>query len=746
MTVASFSENAVESLRQLRGEVLNGTYTPTPLKEISVPKGGSRERRILRLPSIRDKVVQEVVRSGMDPQLDRIFLDMSYGYRPGKGPQRAARRVTHEIVAGKSPWAATADIDDFFGSLDHSRLLALLRAHFPDDPELLRLIELWLRMGAIDRRQRWLDIRRGVGQGAVISPLLANLYLHEFDVAISREHRMVRYADDFVLLAPSGEKAWEAFHQAVAFLRENLGLNLNEDVSPVASPEEGFCFLGLWFVGAERRLAPDRAASIRRRLDAIARNADHEDPERFLNEVNLAVLGWKRYYGVLLSEGAAHELDVMLLGALSDGIARLRRAGRLPHLRAGLTLISRFELVVSRTDSDRRAIDVQIWKGTDPGESPVSQTSLTGSRPSEQPRRTPPTPQRVVQTSRRRHHITRAVASDLVINTPGHFVGKSGERIVVRFQRKTVAEVPVLHLGSLTIAARGVSLSSDVLTLCAQKGVPLLVVDGISRVQALLSSPAAKKVGACVGQVKALSDPRVSLGLAKAFAIGKIRNQMALMKYAGKYRRRADPDFSARLDRAREEVGGLLRELKALRHDRVEDPRQSVFLLEGRAAQWYWDLFRLAAGGASSFPSRVGRGARDPVNMLLNYGYAVLQSRVQLAIVRSGLAPEIGFLHASTERRLALVFDLMEEFRAPVVDRVVLAYLNQRQPTELGTDGLLHAETRGRIIRRLRERLGSLVRYGDRQLTLEEVLNAQARRLAAQFGGGAPYRPFLATW
>jgi group II intron reverse transcriptase/maturase len=199
VSVGAFAENAGVELARLREELLAGEYVPEPLREVSIPKGPhTRERRVLRLPSVRDKVVQQAARATLAPVLGKDFLNCSYGYRPGKGPQRAVRRVTHYLRHVKCRWVVAADIDDFFDSLDQERLLNRLQAALGDE-RVLQLITLFLQMGAVDRHGDWRDMQAGIGQGNAISPLLANFYLHPFDVHLTGQGiGLVRYADDFV--------------------------------------------------------------------------------------------------------------------------------------------------------------------------------------------------------------------------------------------------------------------------------------------------------------------------------------------------------------------------------------------------------------------------------------------------------------------------------------------------------------------------------------------------------------------
>ena len=207
VTVDDFAAEAESNLDQLRTEL----YIPEPLKQIAIPKSTNNgEHRFLGLSTVRDKIVQDAVRSVIEPQVERLLLDCCYGYRPGKGPQRAIGRVSHYLNSLKRRWIASADIDDFFNSLDQTRLIKQLRPVLQDEA-VLRLLQLWLKMGVIDFRGRWHDAGSGISQGSVVSPLLANFYLHTFDRAmVDQGFGLVRYADDMVILCSERSEAEDA--------------------------------------------------------------------------------------------------------------------------------------------------------------------------------------------------------------------------------------------------------------------------------------------------------------------------------------------------------------------------------------------------------------------------------------------------------------------------------------------------------------------------------------------------------
>lgn len=754
MSVEQFASNPEAQLLRLERELREGRYVPDPLLEISIPKGDGRKgRRMLRLPTVRDKVVQGSVRDGLEVRFERTFLDCSYGYRPRKGPQRAVRRVTHYLKHVGLQWAAKADIDDFFDTVDHARLVQVVEP-LVADTAIMDLIRVWLQMGSITRSGRWRDTHGGIAQGSVLSPLLANAYLHQFDLhEVSKGEALVRYADDFVILSREQRHAEQALEDATAFLKERLGLRINQEPDPIAHVDIGFSFLGIRFAGTERLLAPAKRESIDRQLTALAVVTSSANIDAAVLAHNRAVEGWRRYYGQLL---AAEEIAFLadrvrlsqaqlLHNARKSGLLRTAGATKAAATRLiPLQVLSGPALSRYATALVRGANGQPVALQEPPGSS--GWAARSGTAQAIAPSRSD-SPGLRVQRRKRRHFREAADASELVVVTPGSFVGKSGERIVVRCERRTVVDVPVTRLRTVTLATHGVSISSDAIVCCVARGVPIILVSPIERIEALVHSPQRASGEGGVLQVEAIAEGPRAGELAASFAGGKVANQLRLMKSLHKYRGPKDPPFADAFAAYAEDATRLVRELRTLRWSgSLEEQRARIMGLEGRAAAGFWHMIQLWLGIRARFESREHRGSRDPMNMLFNYGYAVLQSRVHLAVVRAGMLPEVGFLHAAQAGRPSLVLDLMEEFRPHVVDRAVLTLISRRRPLGTENDGLLDRGTRSILIQQIHRRLATLVKHRELELTLEEVIRTQARAVVRHLRGETRYRPFVASW
>lgn len=334
---------------------------------------------------------------------------------------------------------------------------------------------------------------------------------------------------------------------------------------------------------------------------------------------------------------------------------------------------------------------------------------------------------------------------DLILADFGLFLGKKSERLVIRKGGETQQEVPLFKLSQVIIASGGVSLSADVIKECADRGIPLYFLSSSGRPYAtLLSAGLIGTVATRREQLLAYNDGR-GIHLAKCFASGKIRNQANLLRYQGKYRKTRHADLYRKLDDGARQILEFDRAVDDLAGEDLEAARTTLLNLEARAAIVYWECVRAILPADVAFESREKRGAEDLVNSCLNYGYGVLYTQIEAALVLAGLDPYAGFLHTDRSGRPSLVLDLIEEFRQPVVDRTIFGLLNLGTKLEVA-DGRLTDETRRLVAAKVLDRLDGLERYEGKKRRLRTIVQRQARAMASFVRGEGRYEPFVASW
>jgi len=294
-TVAFFERTLEENLARLHQTLKDGTYTPQAIKRTWIPKPGSREMRPLGIPTVRDRVVQTALRNVLEPIFEQGFAEHSYGFRPGRGCKDALRRVWH-LLRHEHHFVVDADLKGYFDSIPHERLMQRVEEHVSDS-RVLELVRAYLNQGVLEGLTQWTP-DSGTPQGAVISPLLSNIYLNPLDHLLAQHGiEMVRYADDFVLLCKTRDDAMRALALVSEWV-EQEGLTLHPDKTHIVDARErgGFDFLGYHF---ERGYKWPRSKSIKKLRDAIRAKTKRTSGQSLtciIADINPVLRGWFEYF------------------------------------------------------------------------------------------------------------------------------------------------------------------------------------------------------------------------------------------------------------------------------------------------------------------------------------------------------------------------------------------------------------------------------------------------------------------
>jgi RNA-directed DNA polymerase len=294
--VEQYEKSCPERLERVREQLKAGQYTPKPVKRVWIPKLGSKELRPLGVPTVEDRIVQTALRNVLEPIFENTFAPHSYGFRPGRGAKDALRRVDQLLKAGKT-WVVDADLKGYFDTIPQDKLMERVSEHVSDGA-VLELVKRFLKQGVLESGKDWKPTELGTPQGAVISPLLANIYLNPLDHLMAGQGKeMVRYADDFVILCESQEEALEVLEQLQAWVGE-AGLTLHPVKTRIvdATQHGGFDFLGYHFERGHRwprQKSLDKYKATIRQKTRRMRPGRLEDIIRDLNQTNA---GWYAYF------------------------------------------------------------------------------------------------------------------------------------------------------------------------------------------------------------------------------------------------------------------------------------------------------------------------------------------------------------------------------------------------------------------------------------------------------------------
>jgi RNA-directed DNA polymerase len=294
MSVERFAQGRQHYLAELAQALRDGNYRPLPVRRVYIPKG--KKQRPLGIPAVKDRVVQAALKLVIEPIFEHEFEARSYGFRQGLGCKDALREVDRHLKAGYS-WVVDADLQSYFDTLPHDPLLTKVGNRIGDG-HVMALIQGFLKQDIMENLKRWTPIA-GSPQGAVISPLLANAYLHELDVEMREAGMvMVRYADDAVVLCRSREEAEAALARMRAWVSAN-GLTLHPDKTHIGDCRvegEGFEFLGYRFEAGRRLVRKKSLMALRDKVRARTPRNRGGSIESVIASLNPTLKGWYAYF------------------------------------------------------------------------------------------------------------------------------------------------------------------------------------------------------------------------------------------------------------------------------------------------------------------------------------------------------------------------------------------------------------------------------------------------------------------
>lgn len=720
VSIDLFEENLDKNIRYLKESLSDKQWSPEPYLRISIPKKET-ERRMLGLLCIKDKIIQQAIKQLIEPRFEKSFVSNSYGYRPGKGHGKAIRFAKFCCQNKAYPYVLRLDIDNYFDTIDHEILFKRVYPLINDD-EIFRLIQLCVKMGMVNKQMKWQEVKQGVPQGAVLSPLLANYYLHSFDqFVLSRTKMYVRYADDFLILCRNADEANLFLTECTLFLESRLKLKLNP--ASISEIKDGVEFLGLLLNNKGVSLSAEK----KDKLNARIRLLRWED-RKFNAEGLDGLKGIQNYYAALLPQSFLVELDSVLITQLKSIIKDQKT--KIPNksvLFAALKEISFFseENILRNAQIKSELINDYLVASS---EEIKQRNELKNKK----------------LISRRKHEYRQKEneTSELVVNSFGAFIGVDNKGITIKVGGKKHSLPTSTNLQHITILGEGISISSNALAYCMQNNIG---VDYFNR--------AGKHLGSFIStrylhitlwdKQYALSLERRSI-LAVKIIMGKIKNQINLIKYFHKYHKGVSDTLIEKYNEIMPLFKRIISDLKQI--EGREDYVTQVVQCEAKGAELYWRYIKeLIRDDGVCFANRERHGATDLVNCLLNYGYSILYARIWQCVLYRKLNPTISIIHAPQVGKPTLVYDIIELFRTQAVDRVVVSLIQKREPLKIH-EGLLEKETKKLLVQNITERLNRYERYRTKECRLCDIINVQIKEIAEYIDKGTGFRPYIAKW
>lgn len=694
----TFGWKVAEHLERLADELRRRTYRPLPLLRFAIPKKDGGERQ-LHVPAVRDRVVQGAALHVLAPLVEPHLSPDSFAYRVGLGVADAIRRIERYRDDG-FVHVVDADVERFFDSVSHERLAERL-ARLGLDAATQALLLAWMAAPAQTSDGARHERPSGLPQGALVSPMLANLVLDDLDDALAAEGlRIVRYADDFVVLCRTPDRARAALVRTDDVL-EALALRLHPEKTRVTSFDDGFRFLGHLFVrslvvpDAEADPARPLAPEVARRpaLPSAPLPNEASPPTVLHSTLEASALG-RAFLAALDAEGLPPE-------ALLERFAALPAAPANPDVADDDALP--IDRVLPYVEDDALAAFADA-PTVPPGTVPFFRT--------------------------------------LYVQEQGAWVRCQRGCLVVTARQAPATErlrVPLEKLQHVVVFG-SVLLTPAAIRACLRRGVAVTFLSQRGTYYGrLAATDRARPARVRLQHLRTLDAPW-ALDLARRFVQGKLRNtRTMLLRFA-----RTGVPGAAEAGRG---IGQRLRDLdRAATLDELRG-------LEGAAAALAFDAFPALLDG-TPFRFDLGRTRRppqDPVNAMLSFGYTMLFNTALTFVHQLHLSPYVGVLHAERSGHPALVSDLIEEFRF-LVDRLVLTLARKRivDPSEFaappdGSPGCFMAPSaRARVIGAFEQMFTQTLQHpvSGQTVSYRRALFLQVRAFAHHLEGRAAYVPF----
>lgn len=718
VSIQEFEKDLENNLSELQDSLFNKNYIPEPYKRIFIRKESNKFRPI-SIMSLKDRIVQNAVYLFYSEKFDKIFLDTSYAYRKKKGHAKSINRI-QDFLARKYHFVSLFDIDNFFDTINRNKLFEKCEVYF-QDPYIKDLIKMWVYTGVV-YNENYVSLPNGIAQGSIISPLLSNLYLHDFDLAMkNKSYNSIRYADNIILLSKTKEEIIEGAKYSQNYLLEYLGLKLNNNPN-IIEAKEGFSFCGIFFKDNLRRIDSKKFDSINKKITNLIGSNKLEDIPSKLNE---HLQGINRYYFAFDTKDQIAVIEEIIADKLSKKLAPAIKEISINNLKNNLRKIN---FVSFRNNANKEnLIKKIIYTAKEEGfELPDSENKQI---------------KKAVTKKRSEYRKTWFSNLDLTISSNFARIGKSQNNFSVKTYNNT-NQISIKNVKNILITGKGVSISSDAINLAASSNIRIDYFDSLGKPYASIIPSAAPLNSVSTAQLTAGTNSKAKQ-IIKELITAKIKNQLSVIKYFTKNKKEKSPLIEEETNR----MENLLESINNMDFDLdIETFRSKVFGIEGSAAASYWTMFKQLTPDEYEFEKREHQNAVNIINIMLNYGYGILYTRVLSAITIAGLNPNISFLHKEQKGKPVLVFDLIEQFRAPAVDRTVIAILSKNIKITKQSNKLSE-ETRKIISEKFLLRLKAEFNYRNKTTSLNDEIIFQANHLVEFLNGKAnKYKPFISKW
>ncbi len=612
-SITDYSWRIEEHLAALSQQLLSGTYEPQPLLKLVMLKPSGKLRNLL-IPTVMERVAQTAATIVLTPLVESELGANTFAYRKGLSRMTAAREIERLRNLGYQ-WVLDADISNFFDTVDHPLLFQRFR-ELCDDEELLSLITQWLTALIVDGHKPKVKNTTGLPQGCPISPMLANLYLDKFDERMEQEgFKLVRFADDFLILCKSKPKAEAALQLSESALAE-LKLQLNNEKTRITTFSEGFKYLGYLFI---------RSLVLPTKMH----------PEEWYDKLGKLKL---RKAPKQTNTGESNNYE---LQAGDSGTITVTKEALL-QTEFGEKLLQSLE---------KQEIDVDQF---------LENTAKEEYRQ-----------QKEKQVALNK--LYSPLLNTLYLQEQGSILLKDGDRFSVEKEGRQINEINVRRVEQILVLGN-ITLSTLAMQYCMKSNIPVTFLSQHGSYFGRLEATTADQSAIERFQYLRSLDEPFALDLARRIVEAKIRNSCTMIQKERALAWESNGELKEKFDTTLLLMHALLEQSKTC--ESIDVLRELASKSAALYFELYGLLFKKEFPFYSNAFSRVRRPPTDPVNSLLSFGYTLLHTNIFSLVRMRGMNPYIGFLHAEEKGNPALINDLIEEFRT-LIDSMTLHTLNK---------------------------------------------------------------------
>jgi CRISPR-associated protein Cas1 len=624
VSIYAFEENLHESIIQLKNQLESFSYKPEPLLMLERSKADGT-KRILLIPSVKDRVVQSSAYHLLYPIIDKELEQDTYAYRQGFSREAAVRKI-HSLFNLGYKWILDADITHYFDRINHDLLFQRLQEIIPEKA-VTDLIKKWIKAEYIWCNQKYF-LTKGIPQGAVISPLLANLYLDSFDEGISKHGlKFVRYADDFIILTKSKSEAERALEITIDLLNM-LQLEINTDKTKITNFDSGFKYIGYIF------------------LKSLVLTASPKDTSKPLaNVYNTPQI--LKTAAAKLPKDKKNVLDENKFSSSVFGDALLKAINA-----KGISLNQFYQ---SLNDE----IAASAVSNEDDAIAEIIEYQEASNEIVEESKKNIPPPESKPNISTLKH--------TLYIQEQGAVLKKDSNKFVVIKDEQELIDIPIIKVKEIFIFGN-CTVSPSVMQTCLRSSIPIILLSSRGKYFGRLDSTDISHGDLTRFQTLRTFDNEFLINFYKKTLSAKINNSKVF--FQRHFRRKGDEHLQILVNYLKNLIG------KIEFSNNIDELRG----IEGNAAAAYFSSFSLLFDSKTGYHSekfiRVKHPPTDPINSLLSFGYTLLGSIITSFIFARNLNPYIGFVHQLRPNHPALTSDIIEEFRV-IIDSLVVQIINK---------------------------------------------------------------------